>query len=46
MDAKSIQETLEIFNFTKTYAVMMKLTTDIYILIRIIRSFIWQNLGV
>ena len=30
MDAKSIHETLKIFNFTKPYAILMKLTTDIY----------------
>ena len=31
MDAESIQETLKIFNFTTIYAILMKLTTDIYL---------------
>ena len=29
MDAESIQETLKIFNFTTTYAILMELTTNI-----------------
>ena len=29
--SESIQETLKIFNFTTTYAIMMKLTTDTYL---------------
>ena len=31
MDAKLIQKTLKIFNFTTTYAILIKLTTDIYL---------------
>ena len=31
MDAESIQETLKTFNFTTIYAILMKLTTDIYL---------------
>ena len=31
MDAESIQETLKIFNFTTTYAILMELTTNIYL---------------
>ena len=30
-DAESIPETLTIFSFTTTYAILMKLTTDIYL---------------
>ena len=29
MDAESMQKTLKIFNFTTTYAILMKRTTDI-----------------
>ena len=31
MDAESIQETLKIFNFTTTFTIQMKRTTDIYL---------------
>ena len=31
MDTESIQQILKIFNFTTTYAILMKLTTDIYL---------------
>ena len=31
MDAESIQKTLKFFNFTTTVAILMKLTTDIYL---------------
>ena len=31
MDTESIQETLKNFNFTTTYAILMRLTTDIYL---------------
>ena len=31
METESIQKTLKIFNFTTTYAILMKLTTDIYL---------------
>ena len=31
MDTESWQKTLKIFNFTTTYAILMKLTTDIYL---------------
>ena len=31
MDAESIQETLKIFNITTPYAILMELTTNIYI---------------
>ena len=31
MDAESIQETLKIFNFTTTYAILMELATNIYL---------------
>ena len=31
MDTESIQKTLKIFNFTTTYAILMKVTTDIYL---------------
>ena len=41
MDAESTQETLKIFNFTTTYAILIKRTKNI-----LIRSFIWQNLKV
>ena len=30
MNTESIQKTLKIFHFTTTYAILMKLTTDIY----------------
>ena len=30
MDTESIQKTLNILNFTTTYAILMKLTSDIY----------------
>ena len=39
MDAKSIHETLKTFNFTKPYAILMKLTTDIYIYIYLKKVF-------
>ena len=42
MDAESIQETLKIFNVPTTYAILQNLP-QMYILIR---SFIWQNIGV
>ena len=35
MDIESIQKSSKIFNFTTTYGILLKLTTDIY-----------QNLGV
>ena len=31
METESIQKTLKIFNFTATFAILMKLTTDIYL---------------
>ena len=31
MNAESIQKILKIFNFTTTYTIMMKLTSDIYL---------------
>ena len=31
MDAESTQETLKIFNFTTTYAILIKLTKNIYL---------------
>ena len=31
MNAESIQKALNIFNFTTTHAIVMKLTTDIYL---------------
>ena len=31
MDAESAQETLKIFNFTTTYAILIKLTKNIYL---------------
>ena len=31
MDAESIQETLKIFNFPTTYAILMELTTNLCI---------------
>ena len=31
MDVQSIQKTLKIFNFTTTFAILMKLATDIYL---------------
>ena len=43
MDTESIQKTLKFFNFTTTFAILMKLIANIYILIR---AFIRQNLGV
>ena len=42
MVTELIQKNLKIFHFTTTYSILMKLTTDIIL----IRSFIWQNLGV
>ena len=32
MDAESIQETLKIFNFRTTEAILMELTTNIYLI--------------
>ena len=31
MDAESIEETLKIFNFRTTHAILMELTTNIYL---------------
>ena len=31
MDAESIQKTFKIYNFTTTYTILMKLTTDVYL---------------
>ena len=31
MDAETIEETLKIFNFTTTYAILMELTKNIYL---------------
>ena len=31
METESIQKALKIFNFTTTYAILMKLTRDIYL---------------
>ena len=31
MDTESIQETLKIFDFTTAYAMLMRLTTDMYL---------------
>ena len=39
MDTESIQKTLKILNFTTTYAILMKLTTDIYIYIYLNKVF-------
>ena len=40
MDAKPIQKTLKIVNFTSN-ALLMKIITDVYLN----KSFIWKNLG-
>ena len=41
-DAELISKTLKILEFTTTYAILMKLSSQICILIT---SFHWQNLG-
>ena len=42
MDAESIQETLKMFNFRTTYAILVELTINIYPN----KSLIWENLVV
>ena len=51
MDAESVRKMLEIFNLTTTNAILMKLTTIMYLhesvnrkAIRVKNSFFWLNL--
>ena len=51
MDAETVRKTLEIFNLTTTNAILMKLTTIMYLhesvnrkAIRVKNSFFWLNL--
>ena len=51
VDAESVRKTLEIFNLTTTNAILMKLTTIMYLhesvnrkAIRVKNSFFWLNL--
>ena len=45
-DAESIQGTLKNFNFTSTYAISVVSFINLPQIYIVIRSFIWQNIGV